>query len=630
MAAPLEDVADGPETSQNSQKSMFSAFSSERERCPCGNVFMPDAVFCRKCGRRRDDAEDSQTGGAPIWSWSRDRVAGGWGRDKSKTFRFLDRESPMGQSLGKWNIARVASTGASAKQLKKLYMKDVYHTFIDGSSTFAQFLVYSLMYVGLFLFFAIFYVVISEACGLGIDGKFIRAYYLSLETVVTIGYGAPDPFYDNCWQGTVLMTVQSIVAYFLNALVIGSVFLRLTRPQSRANTILFSEKACIQEVNGALYFVFQVCEAKNHDLVQAHIRCYCIRHDRNGDQAYQQVPLRLQQPDDEHGSTLLLTFPTKIVHRIDNWSPLSPAADSIRRTRKGAVGEQCTPKDAQSSAWAYHWPEVPQRQVDAEQGNRDTCVCAVCGSSFQSFELLRRHTEYNAAQDPLNGVPEERCHKAWSAEEMQSWGWSLVEQRPRPGAPPDLPLFAVASVEPTREDIEAFISERFVEVVVLVEGIEPTTSATLQARHSYLFPDDIVWDRDFAKCALPGQTGEMCAIDMSRFNDLVPFSDNLDLDPQASPQAAPDASPKSPSMAGGSSAGAKQKARLVDIVSLGSEAVQQVQDAGSRLSTNAFEPTDSLGQPAGAEVHVGSSALDEAKSPSVSEDGIGPTRRHRC
>mmetsp|Transcript_59924 Transcript_59924/g.126856 ORF Transcript_59924/g.126856 Transcript_59924/m.126856 type:complete len:669 (+) Transcript_59924:186-2192(+) len=507
----------------------MSSSHSYPELCTaCGSAYMPDALYCRKCGLKREDVEVSRADHTPIWSWSRDGpTPSNWWRKRKKptsAFRFIDRDSPLGQSMGTWNISRTASK--HTKDIRKLYWQDTYHTFIDGSSTTAQLAVYAIVYTVMFLVFGVFYLLISEQCGLGIEGKFVRAYYLSLETMVTIGYGAPDQYYNDCWEGKLILTAQSLAGYFINALVIGSVFLRLTRPQCRANTILFSEKACIQEVDGALYLVFQVCEAQSHDLVQAHVRCYCIRHERKGDQAYQTIPLRLQQPDDDHGSTLLLNFPTKIIHRIDNWSPLSPAADSVRRTRKASRdARQATPKDVQSSAWAYHWPEVPQRQVDADQGNRDTCVCAVCGSSFQSFELLRRHTEYNASQDPLNGVPKALCHKAWMTEDMRHWGWSLVEQMSRPGAIPESQSHAVASTEPTKEDVQGFIAERFVEVVVFVEGIEPSTSASLQARHSYLFPNDLVWDRDFAPCALRGETGELCAVDLSRFNDLVPFSD---------------------------------------------------------------------------------------------------------
>eukprot|EP01052_Picozoa_sp_SAG31_P028989 SAG31_NODE_2844_length_5009_cov_2.067006_5_plen_160_part_00 len=41
-----------------------------------------------------------------------------------------------------------------------------------------------------------------------------------------------------------------------------------------------------------------------------------------------------------------------------------------------------------------------------------------------------------------------------------------------------------------------------VEIIVLVEGIEPTTSYSVQARHSYCV-EDIVWDHAFAPSIFP-------------------------------------------------------------------------------------------------------------------------------
>ena len=58
------------------------------------------------------------------------------------------------------------------------------------------------------------------------------------------------------------------------------------------------------------------------------------------------------------------------------------------------------------------------------------------------------------------------------------------------------------------------------QVLVLVEGIEPQTSCTLQARHSYC-ASEMVWDHDFAPCVFRDLDGR-CQIDFRVFHDLVP------------------------------------------------------------------------------------------------------------
>jgi len=501
------------------------------DQCICGNVFMHDSIFCRKCGRKRNPAPEVEA--PPVWSWSDDNLGKRSWRKWSRwshsaldsQFRFLDRDGPFGQSTGQWNIFRIASS--SANGIRKLYRRDLYHTFIDGGTVRLHLLVYSAVYVSFFTLFAFVYHIIDDECSLGLEGNFLRAYYLSLETMVTIGYGVPDPYYGDCWEGAVVLTVQSLVQYFLNALVIGSVFVRLTRPQSRANTILFSSKAVIQVIDGHPYFMFQLCEAKHHDLLEAHVRCYCIRHDRSGSSTFQTLPMRLQHPDDDKGASLLLTFPQRVVHRIDNWSPLSPAADRKHRQQNFEVQRSNTAnsnKDVsvepqrehsvvQRAFWSYQWPEVPQRQVDAEQGSRDTCVCPKCGEAFQTTELLRRHTEYMAVQDEQSGIPAEFRHVRWSTLEFQSWAWSLEQAEKR----------SIFRMEPDRDAITEFINRRYIEVVVLVEGVEPTTSSTLQARHSYRLPEDMEWDMDFVDCIILGSAERRpCSVDLGRFHELVP------------------------------------------------------------------------------------------------------------
>lgn len=57
-------------------------------------------------------------------------------------------------------------------------------------------------YMCVFLAFTPIYMAISEECGLELGdesgNKFSDALYLSVETMTTIGYGVPDPYY-NGW-----------------------------------------------------------------------------------------------------------------------------------------------------------------------------------------------------------------------------------------------------------------------------------------------------------------------------------------------------------------------------------------------------------------------------------------------
>jgi len=63
------------------------------------------------------------------------------------------------------------------------------------------------------------------------------------------------------------------------------------------------------------------------------------------------------------------------------------------------------------------------------------------------------------------------------------------------------------------------VREGQLEVLCLVEGIDPSTAMTLQARHSYTC-DDLVFNAAFQRCVSRGTDGK-CEIDFNAFHELV-------------------------------------------------------------------------------------------------------------
>ncbi|CAK0801265.1 unnamed protein product, partial [Prorocentrum cordatum] len=288
-------------------------------------------------------------------------------------FRVVDRDAPFGQSRGRYAINTAYRVGKgldSSGDVHRLYSEDFYHTFLDAKLRI-QLLIFAFAYVGCFVLFALVHLAIDDRCGLELDGNFWKAYLLSLETMVTIGYGVPDPYMEGCWEGAATLTIQSLLQLLITSFLIGVIFQRIARPQARAATILFSDHAVINRYDGAHYLVFRVCELRvQHALIEPHVRCYCAcrtgsRLDRPGpadaaglpprgdlggrqlrtgtdpDQArprlglasigagvelapsqdWEFVPMRLDHPDDELGGPLLLTLPTRVMHPSTGGAP---------------------------------------------------------------------------------------------------------------------------------------------------------------------------------------------------------------------------------------------------------------------------------------------------------------------
>ena len=58
---------------------------------------------------------------------------------------------------------------------------------------------------------------------------------------------------------------------------------------------------------------------------------------------------------------------------------------------------------------------------------------------------------------------------------------------------------------------QAWLKDTETEIVVLVEGIDATTSYTIQARHSYTW-EELVWDATFAQTVRPSSAYSGCIL----------------------------------------------------------------------------------------------------------------------
>eukprot|EP01035_Chromulina_nebulosa_P018187 gene18187-23846_t len=163
--------------------------------------------------------------------------------------------------------------------------------------------------------------------------------------MATIGYGTKDVFFGDCYMPTIVLTLQVCSKLAADGTAIGIIYSRLSRPSSRASTVLFTNNSVIRRIRGKLYLMFQICELRKHQLLEAHIRLYCVRSemdpfisDNHNDEFdpksphsfidsstyFQIIPLRITHPSDERGSMLLLCLPQVIVHEINESSPLMP------------------------------------------------------------------------------------------------------------------------------------------------------------------------------------------------------------------------------------------------------------------------------------------------------------------
>src|SRR5262245_54139468 len=102
-------------------------------------------------------------------------------------------------------------------------------------------------------------------------GSFVDAFFFSVQTMGTIGYGVMAP---SSPVANALVAVESIVSLLLTAVSTGLVFAKFSRPTAR---MLFSEKATISEMNGQPTLAFRIGNERKNQIVDANIRVSITR-----------------------------------------------------------------------------------------------------------------------------------------------------------------------------------------------------------------------------------------------------------------------------------------------------------------------------------------------------------------
>jgi inward rectifier potassium channel len=117
-----------------------------------------------------------------------------------------------------------------------------------------------------FLFAAAFVVCGPEALlGPGsemLGGQFSQAFFFSVQTFATIGYGQIGP---NGFGPNVVVTIEALVGLMFQALATGLLFARFSRPTA---SILFSRSALIAPYNGGRSLQFRIANRRKNQIIQ--------------------------------------------------------------------------------------------------------------------------------------------------------------------------------------------------------------------------------------------------------------------------------------------------------------------------------------------------------------------------
>ncbi|KAL8176170.1 UNVERIFIED_CONTAM: G protein-activated inward rectifier potassium channel 1 [Gekko kuhli] len=106
--------------------------------------------------------------------------------------------------------------------------------------------------------------------------NFPSAFLFFIETEATIGYGHRY-ITERCPEGIALFLFQSLLGSVVDAFLIGCMFIKMSQPKKRAETLMFSRAAVISQRDGKLCLMFRVGNLRNSHMVSAQIRCKLIK-----------------------------------------------------------------------------------------------------------------------------------------------------------------------------------------------------------------------------------------------------------------------------------------------------------------------------------------------------------------
>jgi len=215
--------------------------------------------------------------------------------------RFLNRD-------GSFNVAR---RGHSLFE-----SLNIYHFLLSLSWGKFGLLVVASYFITNFLFAAGYLLCGPEALhgaiGVTLLERFFEAFFFSVQTLATIGYGVMSP---HGYAANILVSFEALFGLLGFAIVTGLLFSRFSRPKAQ---IIFSRHAIIAPYKGITAFEFRIVNQRSNQLIGVEATVVMSRNETSGSSMVRKFhQLRLERQG-------VMFFPLHwvIVHPIDEKSPL--------------------------------------------------------------------------------------------------------------------------------------------------------------------------------------------------------------------------------------------------------------------------------------------------------------------
>jgi inward rectifier potassium channel len=200
--------------------------------------------------------------------------------------------------------------------------QDVYH-YVLTRSWGEFFLLIAMAFLGANALFALIYWSQPGAITNARPGSFEDAFYFSVQTMATIGYGGMAPA---TRFAHVMVTLEALTGIISVALITGITFAKFARPTAR---VLFCEKMVLSPRDGVPHLMFRMTNWRHNQVAEALLRVTVLitERTREGEMLRRQIELPLVRD-----RTPLFALSWTAMHVVDAHSPFH-GRDAMERLR---------------------------------------------------------------------------------------------------------------------------------------------------------------------------------------------------------------------------------------------------------------------------------------------------------
>ncbi len=190
--------------------------------------------------------------------------------------------------------------------------QDLYH-FLLNMPWWGLMVVVFLLYILTNCLFAIAYLIGGDNINNATPGAFRDAFFFSIQTIATIGYGAMSP---KTLYADILVAIEALIGLLGVAMVTGLMFARFSRPTAR---VLFSKVAVIAPHNGVPTLMFRAANERMNRIIEAKMQLSLLRDEvtLEGQYIRRIYDLKLLR-----NSSAAFILGWLVMHPIDEHSPL--------------------------------------------------------------------------------------------------------------------------------------------------------------------------------------------------------------------------------------------------------------------------------------------------------------------